>query len=102
MPRRTIDLAWRNLKLAVFIDGCFWHGCPQHQTHPKANADFWNSKIARNRARDHETSEFLEQRGWLVLRIWEHENVDIAVESVTAAVQSRRAVHRPGLNSPVV
>ena len=71
MPRRTVDIAWKNLKIAVFLDGCFWHGCPQHATHPTTHADFWTSKIVQNRARDRETSQFLEEQGWLVLRFWE-------------------------------
>lgn len=92
MPRRTIDVAWQNLRLAVFMDGCFWHGCPQHRVNPKLNAEFWGSKISRNRARDLETSGHLEQQGWLVLRFWEHDDVELAVQCVAAAVQSRRAL----------
>ena len=60
-------------KLAVFVDGCFWHGCPLHGTQPKSNAKFWREKIARNQARDRRVSRTLRARGWSVLRIWEHE-----------------------------
>ena len=60
-------------RLAVFVDGCFWHGCPLHATQPKQNAQFWREKIARNRARDRLVTRTLRTLGWRVLRIWEHE-----------------------------
>ncbi|WP_331712170.1 DUF559 domain-containing protein [Agrococcus carbonis] len=60
--------------MAVFIDGCFWHGCAKHFVPPKANADYWRLKIARNRERDADTSAILESDGWTVLRFWEHED----------------------------
>jgi len=60
------------LKLAVFVDGCFWHGCPVHGTKPKHNAKFWREKIARNRARDRLVTRTLRAGGWRVLRIWAH------------------------------
>lgn len=60
-------------KLAVFVDGCFWHGCPLHSTKPKNNRDFWEQKLRRNVARDAEQTQWLESQGWRVLRIWEHE-----------------------------
>ena len=56
LPRRRIDVAFPRAKVAVLIDGCFWHGCPQHATHPKANADWWRTKLERNMARDRETT----------------------------------------------
>ena len=74
LPRRTIDIAFTKVKLAVFVDGCFWHGCPDHATWPASNADWWANKIAMNRARDIATSKHLEALGWRVLRIWEHES----------------------------
>ena len=61
------------LKVAVFVDGCFWHGCPEHGTLPKTNADFWSAKISRNRERDLEVNRELKKRGWRVFRLWEHE-----------------------------
>ena len=67
------DFVFPKLRLAVFVDGCFWHGCPRHGTKPKTNAAFWRRKIARNRARDAEVNRALRQLGWRVLRIWEHE-----------------------------
>ncbi|RRJ95872.1 very short patch repair endonuclease [Opitutaceae bacterium TAV4] len=60
-------------RLAVFVDGCFWHGCPLHGTQPKNNAEFWLAKIARNQTRDQLVTRTLRARGWRVLRIWEHE-----------------------------
>ena len=67
------DFVFPVLKFAVFVDGCFWHGCPIHGTQPKHNAKFWREKLARNHARDREVNRALRARGWRVLRIWEHE-----------------------------
>lgn len=67
------DFVFPKRKLAVFVDGCFWHGCPLHATRPKQNARFWSEKIARNQARDRLVTRRLRARGWRVLRIWEHE-----------------------------
>ena len=67
------DFVFPKLKLAVFVDGCFWHGCPLHGTKPATNAKFWHAKIARNQARDRLVTRALRARGWRVLRIWEHE-----------------------------
>ncbi|MEY2878338.1 MAG: hypothetical protein RLZZ15_718 [Verrucomicrobiota bacterium] len=66
------DFVFRARKLAVFVDGCFWHGCPAHGTRPKSNARFWREKIAGNRARDRHVTRALRERGWRVVRIWEH------------------------------
>ncbi|MGX8906906.1 very short patch repair endonuclease [Streptomyces netropsis] len=73
LPRRTIDIAFPKAKVAVFLDGCFWHGCPEHATSPKANADWWRQKLDRNISRDRETTAHLLAAGWTVLRFWEHE-----------------------------
>jgi DNA mismatch endonuclease (patch repair protein) len=67
------DFVFRSQRLAVFVDGCFWHGCPVHGTQPRHNAKFWRDKIARNRARDRLVTRTLRARGWRVIRIWEHE-----------------------------
>jgi DNA mismatch endonuclease (patch repair protein) len=67
------DIVWRGRKVVVFVDGCFWHGCPRHATQPKANADWWRDKLAANVARDRRTDAELAARGWRVLRYWEHE-----------------------------
>ena len=67
------DLVFPLGKVAVFVDGCFWHGCPEHYRLPSSNTGFWKQKITRNRDRDKEVSRALRQKGWKVLRIWEHE-----------------------------
>lgn len=72
--RRTIDIAFTRLRLAVYIDGCFWHGCPQHLHVPKANRVWWVRKIETNRLRDADVTAQLESLGWTVLRFWEHED----------------------------
>ena len=71
--RTRPDMVFVGAKLAVFVDGCFWHGCPQHSTMPKNNRDFWEQKLRRNRERDVENTQWLETQGWRVLRLWEHE-----------------------------
>jgi DNA mismatch endonuclease (patch repair protein) len=67
------DFVFPRLKLAVFVDGCFWHGCPKHGTRPKQNRKFWDAKIARNRDRDRSVNRELRKLGWRVVRIWEHD-----------------------------
>lgn len=67
------DFVFPKLRLAVFVDGCFWHGCPKHATQPKGNAAFWRKKFAANRTRDRLVTRALRRAGWRVLRIWEHE-----------------------------
>ncbi|MFE7928506.1 very short patch repair endonuclease [Streptomyces sp. NPDC057456] len=91
MPRRRIDVAFPRAKVAVLIDGCFWHGCPLHATHPKSNAEWWRTKLERNMARDRETTAHLTAEGWTVLRFWEHEAPEEVVVRVVAAVERRRA-----------
>ena len=67
------DFVFRQVRLALFVDGCFWHCCPKHGTQPKSNAGFWRKKISRNQARDRLVTRTLKKSGWVVLRIWEHE-----------------------------
>lgn len=86
MRRRTIDIAFTRAKIAVFVDGCFWHGCPLHGVAPKNNAEWWLRKIAANRARDEDTSRNLEAQGWTVLRFWEHEEVSVSALAVRRAL----------------
>ncbi|MGD1217518.1 very short patch repair endonuclease [Streptomyces krungchingensis] len=86
MPRRRIDVAFTRAKVAVLIDGCFWHGCPEHATQPKANAEWWRTKLDRNIARDLETTEHLIARGWTVLRFWEHTPAAEVAATVRATV----------------
>ena len=84
--RTRADIVFTRRRIAVYIDGCFWHGCPQHGTSPKANADYWAPKLARNIERDRESTVALEARGWAVLRFWSHEPVDEVVERIAARV----------------
>ncbi|MEV7248686.1 very short patch repair endonuclease [Streptomyces cyaneofuscatus] len=88
--RRTADLVFRPAKVAVFIDGCYWHGCPEHYVSPKTNSGYWSEKVARNVARDRDTDERLTAAGWLVLRFWEHQSSDACALSIISAVRERR------------
>ncbi|MGI9091522.1 MAG: very short patch repair endonuclease [Gemmatimonadaceae bacterium] len=88
--RRTADIAFLRQRIAVFIDGCYWHGCPDHYTAPKANAQFWREKVQRNRSRDMETHQRLTDEGWTVLRFWTHEDPADTAAAVAAAVQAHR------------
>lgn len=92
--RRTADLLFTRKKIAVFIDGCFWHGCPTHYISPKANVAYWSEKVARNRARDADTTAVLEQRGWLVMRFWEHEDPSDVAAAVMKAADERVSLRR--------
>lgn len=94
MPRRTIDIAFTRARVAVFIDGCFWHGCTTHRSIPRSNKKTWTEKIARNRARDVETTEHLAAQGWVVLRYWEHDTAPEFVDDIIACVQRRRLDNR--------
>ncbi|MFE6970944.1 very short patch repair endonuclease [Isoptericola sp. NPDC057653] len=90
-PRRTVDIAFTRTKIAVFLDGCFWHGCPDHGTLPTANRAWWVAKLGANAARDQDTTTLLENQGWLVLRFWEHEGAESVAGAVAAAVTAHRA-----------
>jgi hypothetical protein len=82
-------------RVAVFVDGCFWHACPEHGTWPKANADWWREKIERNVRRDRDTDSKLEAAGWHVARVWEHEDPVAAADRVQRLLQTRRASALP-------
>lgn len=90
IPRRTIDIVFGKAKVAVFLDGCFWHGCPEHATRPKSNAEWWQQKLDRNMARDRDTTTRLRDTGWTVLRFWEHEDPAVVAARVAAAVAAAR------------
>jgi DNA mismatch endonuclease (patch repair protein) len=90
MPRRRADLVFSSARVAVFLDGCFWHGCPIHGEIPHANKEWWLQKIDRNRERDLETTQTLKQEGWEVIRVWEHEDPRKAALRVAETVRSRR------------
>lgn len=79
---RRADIVFRSAKVAIFVDGCFWHGCPKHGTQAKANARFWRNKIRQNQERDKETNVLLRKAGWKVVRVWEHENPGIACRKI--------------------
>lgn len=83
---RRADLVFMRAKVAVFIDGCYWHGCPEHGTAAKTNAGYWAPKIARNRERDVDTDAQLLAGGWAVVRAWEHDDPVRVVERIVNAV----------------
>ena len=91
--RRTADLVFRKAKVAVFVDGCYWHGCPEHHTQPATNSEYWSNKITGNIARDQDTDAHLQEAGWTVLRFWEHEDAatvaDAVEQTVRAALRGR-------------
>ncbi len=93
---RTGDIVFTRARIAVFVDGCFWHGCTTHYTAPRANADYWQEKVRRNQERDRQTDEQLAAAGWQVIRVWEHENVADAARRIAAAVAERRAMLAKG------
>ncbi|WP_082607195.1 very short patch repair endonuclease [Lysobacter sp. Root983] len=88
--RRTVDVLSVAARIAVFVDGCFWHGCPQHGTLPKNNAEWWQRKIEGSIARDRDTTARLELSGWQVIRVWEHEPLKDTADRIALAV--RRAM----------
>jgi DNA mismatch endonuclease (patch repair protein) len=90
MPRRTIDIAFTRSRVAVFVDGCFWHRCPVHGSATISNSGWWADKLQRNVERDEETNARLVQEGWLVIRVWEHEDPHVAARVIAAVVESRR------------
>lgn len=87
--RRTADVVFTRAKVAVYVDGCFWHGCPVHGTWPKRNSDFWRQKIEANVRRDRDTDDALAEAGWVSVRVWEHEDADLAADRIAALVRSR-------------
>lgn len=87
--RRTADLVFSRAKVAVFLDGCFWHGCPEHHTVASANAKFWADKVEGNRKRDRDTDGRLAEAGWVSVRIWEHEDAADAARRVEEIVRAR-------------
>lgn len=88
---RTADIVFTKQRVAVFIDGCYWHVCPDHRTIARANASYWSQKLARNVARDVDTSNQLRAAGWTVLRFWEHEDPNDVAATVAAAVRASGA-----------
>jgi DNA mismatch endonuclease (patch repair protein) len=88
--RRTADLVFRPARVAVFVDGCFWHQCPEHATRPRTNSDYWAPKLVRNVERDRETDRLLDDAGWMSVRVWEHEDAGEAATRISEIVTQRR------------
>lgn len=86
---RRADLVFTRAKVAVFVDGCYWHGCPDHGTSARSNAAYWATKIARNKHRDAETDRLLAVEEWTVVRAWEHETVDAVVSRIRSALDGQ-------------
>lgn len=91
--RRTADLVFPRLKVAVFLDGCFWHGCPEHHTRAATNTEYWANKVIQNQRRDRETDFRLSDEGWTVLRFWEHEDPGEAAARIHEVVRLRRQAY---------
>lgn len=88
--RSRPDLSFTRETIAVFIDGCFWHGCPEHSTLPKNNSDWWKAKLKATRTRDARATAALADEGWQVIRVWEHEPVLDAADRIAAAINAAR------------
>jgi len=88
--RAEVDVAFTRVRVAVQLDGCFWHGCPEHATRPATNEKWWSDKLDANIARDRRTDEMLTEAGWTVLRFWEHEPVEDVVAKVRGVIDLRR------------
>jgi len=86
-PRRRVDIVFPRRRVAVFVDGCFWHSCPAHRTTPKVNREWWVTKLAANESRDRATDESLTQAGWTVLRFWEHQDSVAVADVVESTVR---------------
>lgn len=94
LPRRSVDIAFTRSRVAIMVDGCFWHVCPENASWPRNNADWWRGKLLANVARDRETDCLLEALGWIVVRVWGHERIEAAVEKVLTAIDRARADRR--------
>lgn len=90
--RRETDIVFSGARVAVFVDGCFWHGCPEHMSWPKNNGEFWRHKITENQRRDRETTSRLTEIGWKVIRVWEHDDAAAAADLIAQIVRERARV----------
>lgn len=86
---RRADVVFRRAKVAVFVDGCYWHGCPKHFIPPRSNVSYWDGKIGRNVERDRQTDDLLKAAGWTIVRVWEHEDPVASAKQVAKTVRSR-------------
>lgn len=103
--RTRPDIIFSRSRVAVYVDGCFWHGCPTHGTEAQNNAEFWSTKIVENRRRDQRNAQLLSDEGWCVIRAWEHEPPHEVAARIIAVVEERRLTRggtksRPSLRSP--
>jgi DNA mismatch endonuclease (patch repair protein) len=89
--RGFVDIVFPRQRLAVFVDGCFWHGCPIHGTMARANEQFWQEKLEANRSRDEDTDKRLAMAGWIVVRVWEHEDAMAAAARIRDQLRTRNA-----------
>jgi DNA mismatch endonuclease (patch repair protein) len=87
--RHTVDIVFRKSRVAVQVNGCFWHGCPQHYRAPLRNSDYWSAKIERNQARDRNLGQLLAAAGWLLIVVWEHDDAETAATSIATAIRGR-------------
>lgn len=85
--RRTADVLFTKARVAVFVDGCFWHGCPEHYRRPGSNTDYWDAKVLHNVARDREVDGLLAGAGWTVVRGWEHDDPALLADRIEALVR---------------
>ena len=92
--RRQADILFVSARITVFVDGCFWHGCPRHGTWPKKHARWWREKIEANQRRDRDTDHVLRNNGWTVVRLWAHEDMTKAARKIAAMVR-RPTCRRP-------
>lgn len=97
--RRRADIVFTRARVAVYVDGCFWHRCPTHATTPKTNREWWEEKLSANVERDRDTDTQLTAAGWEVVRVWEHEDPATAASRVAAAVAARRSRRRESSKS---
>lgn len=101
--RRVVDIAFIRPKVAVFVDGCFWHRCQTHKNYPSTNSDFWRLKLDSNVERDRDTDRRLREAGWVVIRVWEHEDPVEAADRIEETVRERTRVKtRFGVSQPTL
>lgn len=99
--RRTADIVFTRARVAVFVDGCYWHGCPVHHRPARRNSEFWTEKIRANRQRDADVDQLLSSAGWQVIRVWEHEDPGEAAQLIEVAVRSHGCSENPRISSPL-
>jgi DNA mismatch endonuclease (patch repair protein) len=90
--RRTADIVFPRARVAVFVDGCYWHGCPEHHRPATTNSEFWRTKIADNKRRDAETNHALADQGWTVIRCWEHEDPTSVADRIVDVLGDETAI----------